>query len=61
MEITLKAARANKNLSRKEACKLLGISEFTLKSYEDGKTQPTIDMGRLMEKIYEIPLDNIKF
>jgi len=61
LEITLKAARANKNLSRKEACKLLGISEFTLKSYEDGKTQPTIDMGRLISKVYEIPLNNIKF
>ena len=45
-KISLKAARVNAGLSQKEAAILLGISNKTLCSWENGKTfpdQPRID------------------
>lgn len=55
----LKEARANANLSGKEAAKKLKIAPSTLSQYETGKYQPTFDMAIEMAKIYGANIDYI--
>ena len=40
-KLSLKAARVNVNLTQEKAAEMLGISEKTLYSYENGHTFPT--------------------
>ena len=61
MQITLKAARINKGLSRNEASEMLGISIYKLSEYEKGKASPTIIECKKIETVYGIALDNIFF
>lgn len=61
MTITLKAARANKGLSQKEAAKLIGISESTLLNYEKGKRFPDVPVIKKIEDIYGIEYRDINF
>lgn len=42
LQLTLKAARKNKNLNQEEAAKLIGISVETLHNYENQKTFPDV-------------------
>lgn len=59
MKISIKAARTNKELSQKEAAKLLKISESSLQKYESGKISPTFETCLKMVELYQIPLDNL--
>ena len=61
MKITLKAARVNANLTQQEAAKKLNISKDTLANWEKGKTFPDAEGILNIEKIYNIPYDNIIF
>ena len=42
MKLTLKAIRANANLTQGEAAKRIGVSERTWANYEVGKTFPDV-------------------
>lgn len=60
-KITLKSARINVNLSRKEVASEVGVSESTIKSWELGKTfpqQPQIDK---LCKLYKRSYDTLNF
>ena len=59
--ITLKAARVNKNLKQRDACKALGISLATLCKYEKGRTFPDVPTIKKMEKLYDINYNDIDF
>lgn len=59
--MTLEAARKNKGYTQKEAAKLLGISEYTLINYENGKTFPKIPTIKKMEKLYEVEYKDLFF
>lgn len=61
LQITLKAARVNKGLSRDKAAQLLGISKYMLANYEHEKASPTVVECRKIEAVYGISLDNIFF
>ena len=61
MEITLKAARANKNLTQKKAAKLIGISESTLQKYEKGLSFPDVPVIKVIEKVYDVKYNDIIF
>jgi transcriptional regulator with XRE-family HTH domain len=61
MQINLKAARINKNLTQEEAAKQLGISKYTLSNYERGKSFPDVSVIKTIEKVYEVEYDNIIF
>jgi len=54
MPITLKAARANKNLTQIEAAKLIGITVDTLSNYERGKSYPDVPIIKKMEQVYDL-------
>ena len=59
--ITLRGARASAGLTQKQVCEALNISLPTLRSYEKGRTIPDMRTGEAMAKLYELPIDVIKF
>lgn len=60
-KISLKAARVNAVLSQKEAAKMLGISNKTLCSWENGKTYPDQPMIEKLCVLYGVTYDMIDF
>ena len=61
MAISLKAARINADLSRKQVCEKLDIHENTLASYELYKTKPDIDTAQKLCSLYGCKSDDIKW
>ena len=61
MNITLKSARVNKNLTQLEAANLLGIRVETLSNYESGKSFPNVPMIKKMEDLYSVEYKDIDF
>ena len=61
MQVTLKAARKNKNLNQEEAAKLIGISVDTLHNYENFKTFPDVPTIKRIEKAYGVQYADIIF
>ena len=60
-KISLKAARVNAGLSQKEAAILLGISNKTLCSWENGKTFPDQPMIDKICVLYGVTYDMLDF
>ena len=60
-KITLKAARVNAGYSQKEAAEILGISNKTLCSWENGKTFPDQPMIEKLCELYGVTYDMIVF
>lgn len=61
MQLTLKAARKNKNLNQEEAAKLIGISVDTLHNYENQKTFPDVPIIKKIEDAYGVKYEDIIF
>lgn len=61
MKITLKALRVNAGFTIKEASDKLGISSVTLRSYENKKTKPNIDLLNRMLKLYNVKFSNFEY
>ena len=61
MGISLKAARINKKLTQKEAALKLGISEYTLGNYENGKSYPDIPILKKIESLYGVSYKDLIF
>ena len=59
--MSLKAARVNAGYSQKEAAKILGISNKTLCSWENGKTFPDQPMIEKLCALYGLTYDQIDF
>lgn len=60
-KLTLKAARINRNLTQKQAAKLLKISKDTLGKWERGKSFPSVSKIPLLEEVYNIKYEDIIF
>ena len=61
MQISLKAARVNANLTQAEAAKALKTNIQSLVNYESGKVMPNVEMVKRMMDVYGIPFDEINF
>lgn len=61
MAITLKSARVNKDLTQADAAKKLGISESTLRKYEQGKAFPAVPTIVKIEQLYEVKYNDLIF
>lgn len=61
MKLTLKAIRANANLTQEEAAKRIGVSERTWANYEVGKTFPDVPTIKAIEKVFNVKYDDIIF
>lgn len=61
MEMNLKAARENANLSRKQVCEILDMHLNTISSYELYKTSPDIDTATQLATLYGCGVNDIKW
>lgn len=61
MELTLKAARVNCNLTQKEAAYLIGIRKETLAKYEKGVTFPNVLTIKKIEEVYGVEYKELIF
>lgn len=61
MFMTLKAARGSKELSRKAAAELIGVSYSTLYNWENGRSTPRADLACKVAEIYGVKVDDIIF
>lgn len=59
LNLSLKAARINNNLSQKQAAKLMNINPSTLSAWENGKHYPSAIQLRQLCVIYNVSMDNI--
>lgn len=58
-QISLAAARVNADLTQSDVAKALKISKQTIVNWEKGKSEPSINQGRMLEELYKIPMDYI--
>lgn len=61
MKITLEAARVNAGLVQKEAAAMLGVSNKTLSSWENGISFPDAQQIEKICELYVVSYDNINF
>ncbi|WP_318636178.1 helix-turn-helix transcriptional regulator [Ligilactobacillus salivarius] len=60
-KITLKAIRANANLTQAEVAEKLDISPSTWSKWENGKSYPDVVEIEKIEKLFNIGYSDIKF
>lgn len=61
IKITLASARVNAGLNQKRAASLLGVSNRTLCSWENGESFPDALQIEKICELYGIPYDNLNF
>lgn len=59
LQISLKAARVNAELTQDDVARLLGVSNKTVLNWEAGKARPTTATLKYLSEIYKMPLENI--
>lgn len=59
MQISLKAARVNANMTQKVAAGRIGIDQSTLISWESGRTAPKAPQLIELCKVYGVAIDEI--
>ncbi|MDN0046564.1 helix-turn-helix transcriptional regulator [Megasphaera hexanoica] len=58
---TLKALRANKNWTQKEAAEAVGVSLETWANWERGKSFPDVPKIRKIEKVFKVRYNELIF
>ena len=61
MKLTLKALRANQNMTQTDAAKAIGVGEVTWRNYEKGETYPNVPIIRKMEQVFHVQYADINF
>lgn len=61
MQVTLRAARANVNLTQREAADKIGVTVDTVSNWERAKSFPNALQIRRIEEVYGVPYDNLIF
>lgn len=51
--------RKKKNLSQKEAARLLGIKPYQLANYETNRSEPPIRVLKDMSRLYKVTIDRL--
>ena len=60
-QISIKAARINKDLTQKDLAKRLNVSNKTVSNWENGRSVPKADKIEALCSILEMPYDQINF
>lgn len=61
MNITLRAARVNAGLDQADVARELGVNIATVSSWETGKTRPSLDNLEKLCRLYNCPMDHIRW
>ena len=59
IQISFAAARVNAGLTQDDVAKALKLSKQTIVNWEKGKSEPSINQGRMLSDLYKIPMDYI--
>lgn len=59
-QVSLRASRVNANMTLQEASKAIGISEKTLRSWENGNTLIPAQMFNKLCEVYDIDKNLVK-
>lgn len=59
LQITLRAARVNTNMTQREWAKNLGVTVDTVLNWEKGKSEPRLSDLRKISELSGIPMDFI--
>lgn len=60
-KLTLKALRANANMTQEEVAQKLGVSAPTWSKWENGKRYPDVAELKKIEELFNISYDDIIF
>ena len=60
LQITLKSARVNRNMTQSQVAKILGISKHIIINWENNKTRIPIYAKKYLADIYNIDIKNLK-
>lgn len=61
IQISLAAARINAELTQRDVCEALDVSQATVSNWEKYATEPTVGQARKLAKLYGIPWDMIRW
>lgn len=61
IRISMAAARVNAKMTQDDVAKTMHVSKQTVVNWENGITQPKIEQGEQLSRIYGIPYQNIIF
>ena len=61
MQITLKAARMNKQLTQRDAAAKIGVTSDTIGNLERGKSFPDAMQIKRIEEVYKVRYDDLIF
>lgn len=61
MRVTIKAARANKNLTQAEFAKAVGVGVRTIQNWESGASSPRADMMPTICEVLGCSINDIIF
>lgn len=61
MQITLKAARMNKQLTQRDAAARIGVTSDTIGNWERGKSFPNAMQIKRIEEVYKVRYDDLIF
>ena len=61
MQITLKAARANKNYTQQQAAELIGTTKDVISNWERGISFPDVIMLQKIEDVYGVRYKDLIF
>ena len=60
LQISLKSARINNNMTQVQVAKLLGVSKYTIINWENEKTRIPIYAKKYLADIYNININFLK-
>lgn len=61
MQVSLRAARTNANLTLRQSAEKLGTNKIYLSDVENGKAFPSTREKERMSELYKMPLKHIRF
>lgn len=59
MQVSLKAARINSNMTQRDVADAIGVNVNTVNNWENGKSVPNVSQAMKCCKLYNCNLDDI--
>ena len=59
IQISLAAARVNARMTQEEVAREIHVSKNTIVNWEKGTSEPSINQGKELASLYNMPLDYI--
>ncbi|WP_243053098.1 MULTISPECIES: helix-turn-helix transcriptional regulator [unclassified Eubacterium (in: firmicutes)] len=59
IQISLAAARVNAGMTQEDVAREMHVSKNTIVNWEKGTSEPSINQGKELASLYNIPLDYI--